>query len=283
MMQIDERLFQQEWLQTLPADARWLFLYILSAASRKTGIFEVNMRMLNFNAATEHQYTKEDLLKMYGNRIQLIPGHENTAIVVDYIATNWAKDGRQIDGKGSPLYRAIIQELARYGLTIAKLNKMANKKIQEVDHVSPIRDTAVTVSIQQGLTGAKPVAKKVELPNTSVTDKDAAEMFDAFWDAYPKSCPRKVDKKKCASKFTAIIKAAKDPVQMFNKIMNGLENWKTCATWVKDNGQFIRAPLVWLNGENWNDAPTKGGSHATGRSGGTANANYKGSGAAGIF
>ena len=28
-----------------------------------------------------------------------------------------------------------------------------------------------------------------------------------------------------------------------------------CSTWNKDDGQFIRAPLVWLNNENWKDAP----------------------------
>ena len=40
--------------------------------------------------------------------------------------------------------------------------------------------------------------------------------------------------------------------------MNGLSAWKKCSTWNKDNGQFIRAPLVWLNNENWKDMPDSG-------------------------
>ena len=283
MMMIDPTLFASEWFVNLEVDDRYMFLYLLTLSDNKIGAFEWNERMINFCANTRKHYTKNDIITIFGGRIQPIPKHEDKLIFVQYIKWNWCKDGRKLDPQKNNLDRSIFRELARYDLTIEKLNSMSKHKLEIVDHVSPIRDTAVSVSIQQGLTGAKPVVKKVELPNTSVTDKDASEMFDAFWDAYPKSCPRKVDKKKCAAKFTAIIKAAKDPVQMFNKIMNGLENWKTCATWVKDNGQFIRAPLVWLNGENWNDAPTKGGDHATGRTSGSANANYKGSGAAGIF
>lgn len=88
---------------------------------------------------------------------------------------------------------------------------------------------------------------------------DLSEMFENFWKEYPG--PRKVDKKKCRDRFTsALTKSAKGRTieEAFGEIMNGLAAWKKCSTWNKDGGQFIRAPLVWLNNENWKDIPDAG-------------------------
>lgn len=84
---------------------------------------------------------------------------------------------------------------------------------------------------------------------------DAELAFDEFWKAYPSECPRKTDKKKCGEKYARLMRDAKDPAGLHSAILGGLSVWRQCETWTKDNGQYIRAPLVWLNNENWNDAP----------------------------
>ena len=84
---------------------------------------------------------------------------------------------------------------------------------------------------------------------------DARAAFDEFWKAYPSECPRKTDKKKCAEKYARLMRDSKDPAALHRTILDGLGVWKRCDTWTKDGGQFIRAPLVWLNSENWNDSP----------------------------
>ena len=86
-----------------------------------------------------------------------------------------------------------------------------------------------------------------------VPTDDEKTMIEAWWKAYPG--PRKTDKKKCFEKFVRILRKSKDAVSMFNRMMDGLARWKKCDTWTRDNGQYIRAPMVWLNNENWNDAP----------------------------
>ena len=84
---------------------------------------------------------------------------------------------------------------------------------------------------------------------------DAHLAFDEFWAAYPSTCPRKTDKKKCGEKYARLMRAAKDPAGLHSAILGGLSAWRQCETWTRDNGQYIRAPLVWLNNENWNDTP----------------------------
>lgn len=84
---------------------------------------------------------------------------------------------------------------------------------------------------------------------------DAELAFDEFWKAYPSECPRKTDKKKCGEKYARLMRDAKDPAGLHSAILGGLSVWRQCETWTRDNGQYIRAPLVWLNNENWNDTP----------------------------
>lgn len=247
MMMIDERLFDKEWLQDLPADARWLYLYILSKASKKTGIFEMNMRVLNFGAATEKKYTAEDLLKMYGGRIQKVPGHDSVGIVVDYIAKNWApRNGGSdiVEGTKNPLYRSILSELARYGMTMEDVARMAGNRTGAPCEVPKPAPAAV-----------------VQKPATATGSGDeTGEAFAAFWADYPG--PRKTDKKKCADVFRSKAKAFKGSVSEFAAaVSEGLGRWKATEDWLKDGGRYICAPLVWLRNERWSAevAPQKGG------------------------
>ena len=275
MMMLEDRFFDQEWVQELSnADFRML-LYLLHFASKKTGIVEWNKRAINFAANTGVVYDKKDVLDRFGKMISQIPNKENTLIFPNYIATNWAKNGKPIDVVRNPLFKSVVAELANFGLTMDDVNAMAKMKVvvKGAETVTPI-----------DVSDAKPIILNDDKPKDGkVNNADILVMFDGFWSAYPKECPRKTDKKKCLAKFTTILTRSKDSIKMFNDIMNGLEKWKKCSTWNKDGGQFIRAPLVWLNNENWNDEPSQGGSYGNSGKHTTANANYKSAEAVGIF
>lgn len=273
MMMLEDRFFQQEWVQELSNEDFRMLLYLLHFASKKTGIVELNMRQINFAANTGKIYTKDDVLSKFGNMLCMIPNKEHTAIFPDYIATNWAKNGKPIDTVRNPLFKSVVAELSNFGLTIEDVNALAKKKV-----VVSGNDTSCPVRVNT-------VAPKTESPKKKgcgVGDNDIATMFGGFWASYPSSCPRKTDKKKCLAKFATILRNSKDAVKMFNDIMNGLDKWKKCSTWNKDGGQFIRAPLVWLNNENWNDTPT-GGSYGNTNKSTSANANYQSAASVGIF
>ena len=258
-MMIEDRFFDQEWVQELSNEKFRMLMYLFHFASKKTGLLELNMRQINFAANTGRQFTQEDVLREFGNMLTLVPGKSHTAIFPDYIATNWMKNGKPIDVNRNPLFKSIVNELATVGLTIDKVNEIAKRKV-EVCNSEQIQETQDQKEVDDGA--------------------DINAMFEEFWKAYPSECPRKVDKKKCRIKFTQYMKPCLTRNILFGQILEGLERWKNSDTWKKNGGQYIRAPLVWLNGRNWEDEPMKErkGINETARRIGSANANYKGDG-----
>lgn len=70
-------------------------------------------------------------------------------------------------------------------------------------------------------------------------------LFEQFWKAYPNR--RKTNKKGCLAKFKKI----KDVEKLFPDIMASLELQKRSKDWTKQNGEFIPAPMTWINQERW--------------------------------
>jgi len=85
--------------------------------------------------------------------------------------------------------------------------------------------------------------------SSSVSEGDArgteSEVFERFWAAWPKH-HRKINRKECLRKWTKELLDSKSA-----EVMAGLERWKASKDWQKDGGQYIPAPLVWLNQERW--------------------------------
>lgn len=151
-MFLEDRLFQQEWVQNLSNEEFRLLMYLFVLASKKTGIIELNMRMINFVSNTGKAFTYEDVFKLFGvdgekcrGLIRPIPGKSSTAIFPDYISMNWNKNGQPIDTVRNPLFKSVVQELALHGMTIADVNAMAKKKIIVKGDDNGDRDSAVAV------------------------------------------------------------------------------------------------------------------------------------------
>lgn len=249
-MFIEDRFYDQSWVQELSNDDFRMLHYLMHFASKKCGIVELNMRMLNFAANTGRLYTQDEILQRFSNMLCLIPGKKLTAIFPNWIATNWAKNGKPIDTERNPLFKSVVQELASYGLTIAKVNKMAKIKVVVIGQEDEDDDDGGEPE-RESSDGDMLVLDSVSASEQTVKEDYEAE-FETFWKEYPG--PRKVDKKKCREKFIAYRKKGVD----FKTIMDGLDTWKRSAQWKSDGGAFIRAPLVWLNRENWNDKPEEG-------------------------
>lgn len=73
--------------------------------------------------------------------------------------------------------------------------------------------------------------------------------FEQWWSMYPG--PRRIKKLKVKRKYTMHRQAGITREQMFS----GLERWVDSADWQKDDGKYIMAPEVWLNGGCWEDYP----------------------------
>ena len=73
-------------------------------------------------------------------------------------------------------------------------------------------------------------------------------MFEDFWKEWP-SNPRKGAKSKCKQVW---IKSYCDP--QADQIIKHVQWLKTTEQWLKSNGAFIPAPLVYLNQQRWDGA-----------------------------
>ena len=74
------------------------------------------------------------------------------------------------------------------------------------------------------------------------------EHFEKFWSIWPKSF-RKGGKSKCAERWK---KGMYDHCS--DQIIKHVTWMKTTTDWLKDNGAFIPAPMVYLNQQRWDGA-----------------------------
>jgi hypothetical protein len=95
---------------------------------------------------------------------------------------------------------------------------------------------------------AASVTKTVTREEKRREEENTPSGFTRFWDAWPKSL-RKEAKGKCLDAWR---KAGAEPHT--DAILAHVDSLKRSATWTKDGGQFIPAPLVYLNNRRWEGA-----------------------------
>lgn len=78
---------------------------------------------------------------------------------------------------------------------------------------------------------------------------EVAREFEQWWQMYPSI--RRIKKLKVRRKYTMHRQAGVTKDQMFD----GLQRWVDSADWQKENGKYVMAPEVWLNGGCWEDFP----------------------------
>lgn len=76
---------------------------------------------------------------------------------------------------------------------------------------------------------------------------NAAHGFPEFWKVYPAG-PRKVAKQQCLDKWAKL-----ECADQASHIVAHVEWMKAQPDWLKDAGNFICAPLVYLNQRRWDD------------------------------
>ena len=77
--------------------------------------------------------------------------------------------------------------------------------------------------------------------------KAADELFDLFWEEYPRKESKPAAKK-------AFDKIGPDR-ELVEKMIESIRRWKLTSQWKENGGQFIPYPASWLNQQKWNDEP----------------------------
>jgi hypothetical protein len=98
----------------------------------------------------------------------------------------------------------------------------------------------------------------ININNTSINnippispkgDDDVEELFNRFWQAYPKH----------KAKQTALkaFKKLKADEALLETMLKAIEQQKQSPQWQRDNGQYIPYPATWLNQRRWEDETDK--------------------------
>lgn len=143
------------------------------------------------------------------------------------------------------ILREYPRDKGKFGKTIYHISQVPNlvgKTAKEKPHMANPHTDKPTREIQYN----KELNNK-ELINKELTNTidQTEELFNEFWEVYP----RKIGKKKCASKYKKIDK------ETHLKIVNDIETRLMTKDWKldKDSVRYIPHPETYLNNERWND------------------------------
>ena len=76
-------------------------------------------------------------------------------------------------------------------------------------------------------------------------EKDCSDLFNQFWDAYPKH----IAKQSAVKAFEKL----KPDEKLLEAMLKAIEMQKESKQWEKDGGAFIPYPATWLNQRRWED------------------------------
>ena len=79
----------------------------------------------------------------------------------------------------------------------------------------------------------------------SLTRTGMGELFDIFWDAYPK--------KKSKGQAERAFAQLKPDKQLLETMLSSIGRAKQSVDWLKDKGQYIPYPATWLRAKGWED------------------------------
>jgi hypothetical protein len=135
--------------------------------------------------------------------------------------------------------------------TLKKLKNLTIKVTNKYSVVSIVNwsiyqdeEIGINQQINQQLTNNQPTTNHKQ-ECKALKNKTIAQMFQIFWEAYPK-------KKSIGQAEKAFAKTQPDE-QLMEKIIHAIERAKTSGEWQKENGQFIPYPATWLNAKGWMD------------------------------
>jgi hypothetical protein len=119
-----------------------------------------------------------------------------------------------------------------------------SKCTPEGDGVEAEKVTA-TPGEQQVKTPLEAAGEKPNKPRPPFTSKKQEQLFDQFWQLYPR--------KKNKGQAERVWAKLRPNDELFASILAGLERAKASYDWQKEGGKYIPYPATWLNAKGWED------------------------------
>ena len=125
----------------------------------------------------------------------------------------------------------LLDEMIKREKKCSNLSENAKKRWSEAKQLK---------SKVNAIASQKNMQTEIENKNTNKDKYMTKDMFEMFWDKYPK----KTDKKKAKEKFLKL------DSELFNTIMYALDYQIQSTQWKEG---YIPNPTTWINGERWED------------------------------
>lgn len=211
----------------LTPEEKYFFLYLMTnPKTSQCGAYELPLRVAEFQTG----FNSETVNKLFArfNEFGKVVYDAKTQEVylVNWLRHNWIDSPKVIPR------------------VLSDANKLKSNRIRkEIDTVLiPYGYRIDTVAVER----REEKEKEREEENKPSASGDALmTRFATFWLAYPKKRSRGDAEKAW--------KRIKPNEQLHDRILHALEQAKTSADWLKDNGQFIPHPATWLNAKGWED------------------------------
>jgi hypothetical protein len=136
--------------------------------------------------------------------------------------------------------------------------------------------------VNQGETAGQPPGNPGET-DKSREEKNSSSLrseesgFSRFWALWPRH-DRKSARKQCEEKWRS-----KGCEEIAETVIDSLNAWIVSDAWTRNDGEFIPAPLVWLNQSRWEGAPPKRSRQASAHTGFDSKDYHAGANADGSF
>jgi len=158
--------------------------------------------------------------------------------------------GSKQDCDGSPAFIIRYKAGNKPFVQVVNFVKHQNPHLKESASTIPAPDLHHTCTVlAPDLHHTSPAESPIPITE-SLLPYTAISKFTEFWSEYPR--------KKSKGEAEKAWRVLKPDIELFDKIMDGLNRAKLSQEWAKNDGQFIPYPATWLRSRGWEDEYKQG-------------------------
>ena len=238
-IKIHRKILEWEWYKD--NNTKILFLHLLLTANHKEKKWQgitilrgqklTSLQHLAEETNLTIQQTRTSLNKLkLTNEITIETTNKNTLITIEKYSDYQDKDEENN-----------IQNNTQNNNQITNEQQTNNKQITTNKNDKNIKNDKNEKNIRN--------IKEKNIKKENETEIQVMDIWEKQFEDFYKQYPRKVKKQDVKKWFNK----NKPSKELFNKIINSLNEFKKSKDWTKDNGQYIPHPTSWLNQKRWED------------------------------
>jgi 5-methylcytosine-specific restriction endonuclease McrA len=156
-------------------------------------------------------------------------------------------DARAGNGQ-SPAVNNPVDDVEAVKVTVQPDEQLTNEAGQDPGGSVEAEMVTATPGEQQAKNLLEVAGEKPNKPRPPFTSKKQEQLFDQFWQLYPR--------KKNKGQAERVWARLRPNDELFAAILAGLERAKASYDWQKEGGKYIPYPATWLNAKGWEDEYT---------------------------